>query len=157
MKTIKTIDQLMTLLETDERPMFVRWSNGVTGDRKMGRSTNHASGQLEAGISVNALRSNDGVFNPRGYAAMSLREYAHLAPVGYVLTGEVIARGSDNEAVLDSETWQAVAKIGDAALDEAKDTDPMTGDKIACDHPANMLSRYSGGVVFCNKCGKKVS
>lgn len=157
MKTIKTLDQLMTLLDTDSRPLFIRWSTGVANDRKMGCSTNHASGQREAGVSVNELRDTENLFNARGFVAMEVREYAHIAPVGYILTGEIVARGSDNEVVLDAETWEPVAKIAPALAESCKTIDPWTGEDYVCDHPADRCRAYTGGVVICEKCGQRVN
>lgn len=81
------------------RPLYIRWGALPKG----GKSRNHATGQLERGVSVYAAR-----YNP----LLDVYEYADTALVGaaityliagvkaYLVTGKEIGTGSDGEPLL---------------------------------------------------------
>ena len=156
MTTLRTLDQVIAVVEDHAArgvPVFVRWSSGPARDRRMGGvSRNHVTGRVECGLSVNGLLS-DVLPNDRGHIAARLIEYrAFSAGSAWLLTGTVAGRGSDNEPCL-GDDWREIAAVGKAAIAEAERTPRVSG----CQHPADQLSRYTGGVVFCGACGLKVA
>jgi hypothetical protein len=97
MKTLKTLADVRAAIATADAEVFVRWSRGPVADAKMGWiSKNHASGQMESGLSVNPLDLDD------EYEALSqIAEYQFLdQPVCYLVAGERVGRGSDGEPVI---------------------------------------------------------
>lgn len=149
MRTIKSLEELSTLVADQYAQgveLFVRTSTGPANDRKMGCSTNHASGQREAGMSVTTLVPHPDVFGvgDAKVVAQQVGSWDYVAPVTYILTGEVIGKGSDGEAVVDPATWAPVARI---------DTDAIKAQRAAmCDHPA---SRVQGG--YCYDCRRQIA
>ena len=95
MRTIKTLEALSALVRDQHAQgveVFVRTSTGIANDRRMGCSTNHASGSREAGISVVSLTPHvevNGIGDHR-VLATQVGEWAYVAPVTYLLTGDVV-------------------------------------------------------------------
>ncbi len=130
MKTIKTLAELVETVKTSEVPLFIRYSYGPDVDREMGCSTNHATNRVECGLSVNNLIAFPGLYgddmdDPRfaEWVARLACEYSYLMmgeeSFPWLLTGEEIGRGADNEPLLDPETWEEVAYVALSVVDEA--------------------------------------
>lgn len=132
MQTVQTLDELVRLVEREHaagRAVYVRYSRGPALDGKRGVSLNHQTGQREAGLSVNGLTEHSDLWGVNGhtateYVATAIYEYVYLLMQGgrgtypWLLTGTEVARGSDNEPLV--QDWQPVARVAPAVLDEAR-------------------------------------
>lgn len=138
MRRITTRDDLNTVIATAS-PLYVRVSRGPDADRRAGRSRNHQTGQVEAGLSVNRVTS-----------WRSVTEYVYLL-IGqpqarvWLLTGEECGRGSDGEPLLRPGSWQPVAEI-DRALVDALVAEAVREDTLA--EARRESWRYRDGEVF---------
>jgi hypothetical protein len=120
---VKTLGELVALV--DERPrLFARFSKGPDHDRTS-TSRDHESGLQLPGLSVVPLAPARWWTRPlREWIARQLCKYAHLrteAPDdrhAWVLTGEIVARGPDNEPLLSP--WTPVAMVEDDVVEEAR-------------------------------------
>ncbi len=139
MRTLATLDDLTALISSNASPLYIRTSTGIANDRKMGCSTNHASGQREPGISVTDLMSAP---STPAYLAGQVHEWGYIGPCTYILTGDVIGNGADGEPVLDPETWQPVAYVNSAAIDREH--------QGACAHPRIDWYTDCGFCGYCN-------
>lgn len=104
--------------------LFVRHSKGVEADRQR-RSVDYESGLELPGLSVNPLDPEPWWTRDRkDWLARQLCRYVHIQDdadderYAWVLTGEVVSRGPDNEPLLESVV--PLGRLGDAVLDEAK-------------------------------------
>jgi len=87
--------------------LYVRWSTTPERDCQVGRSTNHATGQTELGLSVNELALHQtwhGMDTGRTLRDRVM-EYSFLpgrpwVVEGYRLEDNALMRGSDNEPLL---------------------------------------------------------
>lgn len=149
METISTLTDLATMVrDSHERgvELFVRTSTGIANDRAMGCSRNHQTGQHEGGISVTSLTPHIEALGVGGHdvLAMQVKSWAHVAPVTYILTGEIVGNGSDGEPVLDPATWEAVAIV---------DADAIAAESAGqCKHPAY---KVQGG--YCYQCMAQIA
>jgi hypothetical protein len=120
---LSSLDRLAALVE--QRPkLYVRYSKGPEHDRTM-TSRDHESGLTLPGLSVSPLEPAEWWTRPTvEWLARQLCRYAHLrdrAPderVAWVLAGDVVGRGPDNEPLVCP--WEAVAVVDDALVDRAR-------------------------------------
>ena len=119
MKKIKNLEELKALID-EKGTLYIRYSANINGDCKRGYSTNHANGQSEMGLSVENLVNPDGIFDYHDseYLAMQVSSYGYLGEQAYILTGDYVGRGSDNEPMI--EYAAVVAQMSTAALDAAR-------------------------------------
>lgn len=111
MKSVTSLDELATLATT--ATIYVRWEVRGQAGIKRGYSINHVTGAREDGISANAL-----MLDNAEWLATSVLEYRGVCGLnGWVITGDEIGRGSDNEPLLANVT--VLAKIGDTLVAEA--------------------------------------
>lgn len=103
--------------------LYVRYSRGPHADRETSRD--YESGLDLPGLSANPLTPERWWTRPlREWLARQLCNYVHLsedAPderIAWVLTGPVVARGPDNEPLIEPAT--AVAILDDRLVEEAK-------------------------------------
>jgi hypothetical protein len=119
--TFSTLDELVRLAKRS-RPLFVRYSKGPDEDR--GRRSLDYESQLELpGLSVNPLLPEPWWTRPlEHWMARQLCAYAHLGDhqgkIPWVLTGEVVARGPDNEPLLGR--FDPIAYLSESVVAEAK-------------------------------------
>lgn len=130
MRTITTVDELVAYVRRQYAAgvhVYIRYSRGAAADRKMGASTNHITGQREAGLSVNnfvpthmewMMREEAEAGRFRRHIARQLREYSFLPGQPYLLTGELVERGGDNEPLLIN--WRPLpVRLAPSALEQA--------------------------------------
>ncbi|MEJ2874980.1 MULTISPECIES: DUF6098 family protein [unclassified Saccharothrix] len=126
MRTLATLDEVVTLLDEHGDHLFVRWSKGPDADE--GRSSRDGlTGVRLPGLSANPLAVEPwwGDRSPRLWVARRLHDYRHLAHRRgpgvrpWVLIGKEAGRGPDNEPLV--ECREPLAWIGDAALAECED------------------------------------
>lgn len=113
-----------------ERPgLFVRWSRGPEADADE-RSCDHASGLELPGLAVNPLTPPRWWTRPvEDWLARQVRAYAHLGEEepehhAWVLTGQVVDRGPDNEPLVNR--TRPVARLAPALLSEAARREPQS-------------------------------
>lgn len=154
-RMIATLADLFALVDDHVargEQIYIRYSDGPDSDRTYGASRNHATGQMEPGLSVNNLIGRHAPFT-RGEVARQVREhFAFCGPICYLLTGEEVGRGSDNEPCLDVDTWRPVGLVAPEVVNEAIATPLVEG----CAHPAHKLDRYTNA-TFCRQCGLRVA
>lgn len=121
MPVIESLQQLCDLVADD---VFVRYSKGPEDDRGA-TSRDYESGLDLPGLSVNPLRPEAWWTRPiEEYLARQICNYAHIQDEAdddrraWVLAGEVVARGPDNEPVVAD--FKPLAWLSDAVIDEAK-------------------------------------
>jgi hypothetical protein len=120
---LTSLDELDSLVG-QLKGVFVRHSKGIEVDR--GRSSvDYESGLELPGLSANPLDPEPWWTRARkDWLARQLCTYVHLKDDAdekrytWVLTGEVVARGPDNEPLL--ATVKPLGVLGDELLDEAK-------------------------------------
>ncbi|MBA9005745.1 hypothetical protein HNR21_004627 [Actinomadura cellulosilytica] len=124
MPTVSTLDDLVKLVEKDDR-LFVRWSRGPQADAK-GCSHDDLTGVQMPGLSANPLAVEDW-WAPRPlvvWVARRLYDYSHLEREKgpgvrpWILVGEELGRGPDNEPLV--RCVRPVAWIDEALLSDAK-------------------------------------
>jgi hypothetical protein len=119
--TIKSLDELERLVAPDR---YLRVSSGPDEDEGS-TSKDYESGLELPGLSVNPLAPEAWWTRPLNeWLARQLCNYVHLAEEtqdrhAWVLAGEVVARGPDNEPVVAE--FRPIAWIADDVLDEAKE------------------------------------
>lgn len=111
------LDQIVEYVTKSERPVYVRWSANPKRDIKGGRSYNHQTGQAEAGLSVNNLKSSYGLEDTKSTIAAYLVEYAFGGGKGWICLGEEVDQGSDGEPVLANVEF--VGYVNEQAVDDA--------------------------------------
>lgn len=122
------LTELHTLAELAERvgpDVYVRFSKGPDDDRTR-RSEDYESGLELPGLSVNPLQPQPWWTRPvEEWLARQLCSYVHLAEEAdddrraWVLRGEVVARGPDNEPLVGD--YRPLAWLSDGLVNEAKD------------------------------------
>lgn len=148
MPTHETLDAVHALVKAHHasgRPLYVRYSRGPQADAKGGyRSTNHASGTREAGLSVNNLIS-DVLPNARNDIAQRLHEYSYLVPQGgagtraWLAHGREVGRGADNEPLLADVT--PLGWVGEEAAREAREVSER---RDALNQKRRQIERHEG-------------
>lgn len=120
---LPTFRRLHELVDLARRgaPLFVRYSGGPAEDRGS-RSTDYESGLELPGLSVNPLRPEPWWSRPlEHWLARQLCAYAHLGEeddkVPWVLSGEVVGRGPDNEPLVGS--FEPLAYLHNSLVVEA--------------------------------------
>lgn len=123
-QTLPALHSLAELEELIERGLFIRFSRGPEADRGR-RSKDYESGLELPGLSVNPLRPEPWWTRPVvEWLARQLCNYVHLRDESdderrpWVLSGEVVARGPDNEPLVGD--FRPVAWLSDELIDEAK-------------------------------------
>jgi hypothetical protein len=76
-------------------PVYVRIDDNIARTIKRGHSVNQQNGVSESGISVNNLNAES-----ETDAAVNAAEYAFIGGLPWLVTGEYVGRGSDNEPLL---------------------------------------------------------
>ncbi|HEX4724766.1 MAG TPA: DUF6098 family protein [Pseudonocardiaceae bacterium] len=132
LSTIHDLDGLVALVRAHgDDNLYVRWSAGPDTDLVAGSGGHSAShdgltGVPLPGLSANPLRTEPwwGDRSPRLWLARRLFDYRHLAELrgpgvrAWVLTGEEVGRGPDNEPLV--RCRRPVAWIEDGALAECE-------------------------------------
>jgi hypothetical protein len=109
---METLSDLMVRAQTET--LYVRWETDGTKGIQRGYSVNHVSGAREAGLSANSLMT-DGL----EWLAVSVLEYRGVCGLdGWIVGGEEIGRGSDNEPILAN--VRVVAPVTEAMVAEAE-------------------------------------
>ncbi len=119
--TLCAMDELVALAEGC-RQLFVRYSSGPAEDRGA-TSTDYESGLELPGLSVNPLQPEPWWTRPlEQWIARQLCAYAHVGEdegkVPWVLSGDVVGRGPDNEPLIGP--FDPLAYVGGALVDEAR-------------------------------------
>ena len=121
---LPTVTSLAELEELIAPDVFVRFSKGPAADQ--GRhSTDYESGLDLPGLAVNPLHPASWWTRPlKEWLARQLCQYMHLQEesdderVPWVLSGEIVSRGPDNEPLIGS--FRPLAVVATPALQEAK-------------------------------------
>ena len=127
--TIRTLDQLAELVESDDQDLYVRWSMGPDtdlDDDAHATSRDALTGIELPGVSANSLRVEPwwGDRPLRLWIARRLYDYRHLRDLrgpgvrAWILRGHECSRGPDNEPLVQDIT--PVAWVDDAALEECE-------------------------------------
>ena len=121
---LRVVTSLAELEELIAPNVFVRFSKGPAADRGR-RSTDYESGLDLQGLAVNPLQPESWWTRPlQEWLARQLCQYMHLREeadderVPWVLSGEIVSRGPDNEPLIG--TFHPLAVVADPALREAK-------------------------------------
>lgn len=93
MKTIKTLEEIKNI----NGKIYVRWSKSIALDNKRGYSLRYGT-QAEAGLSVCAIDKSWEDWR----ILRQIQEYKFLAEKCWIVTGDEIGRGGDNEELLDN-------------------------------------------------------
>lgn len=108
---METLADLMARAQTET--LYVRWETDGKKGMRRGYSINHVSGAREAGVSANSLMTNS-----LEWLAVSVLEYHGVCGLyGWIVTGEEVGRGGDNEPLLAK--VRVVAPVTDAMVEEA--------------------------------------
>jgi len=124
LKVVQRLDDLVKLLETTPN-LYVRWSQGPEADR-CATSIDQLTGVELPGLSANSLAVEPwwGDRPARVWLARRLYDYRHLGEepgvVPWVLVGEELARGPDNEPVV--RCIRPIARLSDGVVREATTT-----------------------------------
>jgi hypothetical protein len=123
---VSSLEELARLVG-EEHDVFVRWSKGPDADLPNGRTVDRLSGRELPGLSVNPLLPPSwwGDTDVILWVARKLHEYSPGEPGrgtdpgnhAWVVAGEVVDRGPDNEPLLTR--CRPVAWIDDGVLEEA--------------------------------------
>lgn len=124
--TYTSLQELVTLIRRGE-PVFVRWSRGPRVDLGEGpTSADQLTGTELPGLSANPLGMEDWWQESLTlWVARRLYDYSHLREdhgseiQPWVLTGEVVGRGPDNEPLI--RRVRPVAWVGESVIAEAED------------------------------------
>lgn len=134
MREVRTLDELVALVE--ERPaLFIRWSKGPQADADR-TSRDDLTGAPLPGLCANPL-AVEAWWEDRPlrlWVARRVHDYHHLRQErgpgvrAWVLEGEEVGRGPDNEPLVDDVrpvAWVADEVVAEAArvVDEAADAD----------------------------------
>ena len=119
---VESLEHLCQLVTEDA---FVRFSKGPDDDRGSG-SRDYESGLDLPGLSVNPLKPEDWWTRPlEEYLARQICNYAHIQEEAdddrraWVLTGNVVSRGPDNEPLVSAD-FTPVAWLSDKVIEEAR-------------------------------------
>ena len=122
---LPTIDSLSHLCELVTEDSYVRFSKGPESDRGSS-SSDYESGLDLPGLSVNPLQPEAWWTRPlEEYLARQICNYVHLQDEAdderraWVLTGEAISRGPDNEPLIRGD-YTPVAWLSDKLIEEAQ-------------------------------------
>jgi flagellum-specific peptidoglycan hydrolase FlgJ len=123
---INSLDELQqTLAHYRDQgiPVYERATTDIQADTRRGYSTNHQTGQREAGLSVNEV-DPETTRQRLGEIVGSNDVYgAQMRGVGdvrrYLVTGEEVGRGADNEPLLSGKSIRPLATLNPGVLDEA--------------------------------------
>lgn len=122
---LPSIDSLEHLAGLVTEDTFVRFSKGPDDDRGS-VSRDYESGLELPGLSVNPLLPERWWTRPlEEYLARQICNYVHLQDEAdderraWVLTGEVVSRGPDNEPIVAGD-YTAVAWLSDSVVEEAR-------------------------------------
>lgn len=135
MREINTLSELVETvkkLDGEGKKVFVRYSLGPDTDRKGRGSRNYQTGRVENGLSCENLNperwfvANAHVTGNtvEKWVAMQLLSYSFMLHQGldgtrcWILTGECVGKGSDNEPLVDN--WKPVAWVSESVIKEAK-------------------------------------
>ncbi|OAH12244.1 DUF6098 family protein [Streptomyces jeddahensis] len=125
MPTVRSLDELCDLVSS--RHVYVRWSTGPAHDLQRENSIDELTGVPMPGLSANCLVAEDW-WNGRPlrlWVARRLYDYSHLRRDKegevrpWVLTGDEVARGPDNEPLV--RNARPVGWIALHVIDEAED------------------------------------
>ncbi|MFC4017142.1 DUF6098 family protein [Micromonospora sp. GCM10011542] len=134
MRVVEDLDQLVALLReaAPDEALYVRWSRGPRADLTDERQARQASHDALTGIELPGLSANPLAVEPwwggrplRLWVARRLYDYCHLRALRgpgvrpWVLVGEQIGRGPDNEPLVICH--RPLAWVTDAALRQAHD------------------------------------
>ncbi len=119
-----SLDELARMVEENDR-LFVRWSRGPEVDLERKRSLDDLTETELPGLSANSLAVEDWWEDRpvRLWVARRLYDYLHMRERRgsdvrpWILEGEEVARGPDNEPLV--ECRRAVAWVADDVVDEA--------------------------------------
>lgn len=122
---LPAVHSLSHLCELVTEDSFVRFSKGPDDDRGSS-SRDYESGLDLPGLSVNPLQPEQWWTRPlEEYLARQICNYAHIRDQAdderraWVLTGNVVSRGPDNEPLVSAD-FTPVAWLSDEVIDEAK-------------------------------------
>jgi hypothetical protein len=126
LEVITTLERLAELLEA-RSPLFVRWSADPEADRSRPHSTDGLTGAELPGLSANPLAVEPwwGDRSTVLWVARRLHDYSHLDRARtrgarpWVLAGEEVGRGPDNEPIVARPS--PVALIDRKVLDQAEE------------------------------------
>ena len=146
MKTIKSLEEI----KNTSGKIYVRWSKSIALDNKRGYSLRFGQ-EAEAGLSVCAIDQSWEDWR----ILRQIQEYRFLSDSCWIVTGDEVGRGGDNEELLKnivclgkvsenllSADWQAMkrnADIADCQERLAHITDPI-GKKIVEQSLAKLMS-----------------
>ena len=121
---LPVVDSIQQLCELVADYAFVRFSKGPDEDRNA-TSRDYESGLELPGLSVNPLQPEQWWTRPvEEYLARQICNYVHIREESdderraWVLTGDVISRGPDNEPIV--RDFTPVAWLSDTVIEEAK-------------------------------------
>lgn len=121
---LPVLHHLSELEQLVKPELFVRFSRGPDEDRGT-HSRDYESGLDLPGLSVSPLQPEEWWKRPAvEWLARQLCSYVHLRDDAdderrpWVLTGQVVARGPDNEPIIGS--YRPLAWLSDELIDEAK-------------------------------------
>jgi hypothetical protein len=119
--TLCRLDELVDLVKRC-RQLFVRYSSGPEEDLGT-KSTDYESGLELPGLSVNPLQPEAWWTRPlEHWIARQLCAYAHVGEdegkVPWVLSGEVVGRGPDNEPLIGP--YDPLTYLSSSLVDEAQ-------------------------------------
>jgi hypothetical protein len=126
MRSIETLEELVALAVRQD-DLFVRWSADPAADQQRGSSVDELTGVELPGLSANPLRVESWRLDrPLDvWVARRLYDYKHLRERRgrdvrpWLLTGEVVGRGPDNEPLV--RCHEAVAWLADSVTNSAND------------------------------------
>lgn len=124
--TMRSLDELVALVESADTELYVRWSRGPAADLAEPASRDGLTGVPLPGLSANPLHVEPwwGDRSLRLWLARRLYDYRHLRDLrgpgvrAWVLTGEQVGRGPDNEPLV--RHVRPLAWIDDATLAECE-------------------------------------
>lgn len=160
---IKNLPQFVETAEALHRagkPIYLRSTGNIEGDKKRGYSTNYQTGQREAGLSVDDWNNYryGGHEETLGDVAQLLGGHFAYGVVGsnktYLLSGEEAGRGSDNEAVLKKGSVGTVAEIDQQRLRD--ETKPYSDLLWLKHYPKDPMLSHQQAVEAALKRGAKV-
>src|SRR3954447_23207695 len=125
MRSIETLEELVALAAHQD-DLFVRWSADPAADQTRGSSVDELTGVELPGLSANPLRVGswwqarplDVWVARRLYDYQHLRERRGHETRPWVLSGDIVGRGPDNEPLV--HCHKAVAWLADSVTDSAK-------------------------------------
>ncbi|MGV9534129.1 DUF6098 family protein [Streptosporangium sandarakinum] len=121
---ITSLSELATLLDS-RHGLFIRWSRDLDRDETTGRSRDALTGAELPGLSANPLDVESwwGDRSTRLWAARRLYDYSHIrrdrgpGVRAWILAGEEVSRGPDNEPLI--RCGEVVATVDESVMREA--------------------------------------